>query len=121
MSYLAIRRMASHATKTPPASSITPAPTSHESMCPPITTTSSGLVVPRTSAMMLRDCASSKKCASMYSLITTGMPRLTRRSIRSASSWVMAAPGMPAGSMLPVCGVDSEYGAIERTRLATAP
>jgi hypothetical protein len=39
-----ISRTASHAATLPPPSSIAPWPTSHESMWPPITTTSSGLL-----------------------------------------------------------------------------
>ena len=67
-----IRRTASHATTTPPASSIAPCPTSHESMCPPITTTSSGFSRPRSSATTLRDGASGSVRALIWSRTLIG-------------------------------------------------
>jgi len=53
-------------TKAPPPSSIAPWPTSQLSKCPETTTTSSGLLFPLISAIVLRDVAGGKFCASIY-------------------------------------------------------
>ena len=87
-------RTASHAATAPPPSSIAPWPTSHESMCPPTTTTSSGFSRPTISATTLRDGASGKVRAPMRSVRTIGSPRSWNRCSIAASSTLSAAAGI---------------------------
>ena len=89
-----MRRSASQATITPPPSSIAPVPTSHESLWPPITTTSSGRSEPVISATALRDGASGSVRASILSWTTTRWPRCCMRCSIAASSMEMAANGI---------------------------
>ena len=93
-------RTASHAATTPPASSIAPCPTSHESMWPPITTTSSGFSRPRSSATALRDGTLGRFRAPITSRATIGCPRSCIRCSSIASSTVIAAAGIRLATVL---------------------
>ena len=118
-------RTASHAPTAPPPSSIAPCPTSHESMWPPSTTTSSGFSRPTISAITLRDGASGSLRAPMRRVSTTGSPRSWNRCSIMASSTLSAAAGILAVvesyRVWPVWGLRIEFDATDRMRQATAP